>query len=82
MLYSTGGTGFSSAPANNDLATVAAFSDRLEDPEFLPGEWFNPPPGEDGTLVMGGWPPSAVVAEWHMALYEHNIMDRNSDYLA
>ena len=74
--------GLSEKPNDSDLATVAAFAERFEAPGFSPGEWVNPPPREDGVIVFGWWAPSVEVANWQRALYDHQIMDLDSDYLS
>ena len=78
---SEGRLGLSKRPTNSDLAAIAVFAECFEASGFLPGEWINPPPREDGVFVIGWWSPSDVVAKWHKALYDHNIMDPDSDYL-
>lgn len=72
----------SEEPTKSDLAAVAAFTERFEASGFSPGEWVKARKREDGVIVMGWWSASPEVAEWHHALYDHNIIDPDCDYLS
>ena len=59
-----------------DLATLFEASD------FSPGKWHMPETREDGVIEMGWWEAHSAVAVWEQALYDHNIIDADSGYLA
>lgn len=68
-------------PSRSDLIAVASFAERFAQPDFSTGEWIAPKPQEDGVIHVGWWSPSQTVAEWGQALYDHQIVDPDSDYL-
>lgn len=68
-------------PTLNDLNAVAAFSERFAAPDFVAGEWIQPSERDDGVIQLGWWSPSDVVSQWEQALYDHSIVDPDSDYL-
>lgn len=71
-----------SAPASEDLMAVApAFAARFDEPAFPPGAWANPETRDDGVIILGWWSASETVVAWERALYDHHIIDPQSDYL-
>lgn len=72
----------SSGPSRQDLLAVAAFADLFDAPGFVAGEWHAPQTRADGMIETGYWMPSEAVAEWSQALYDHHIIDPDSDYLS
>jgi hypothetical protein len=69
-------------PSTGDLLDVASFADKFDAPDFTVGEWHDPVRHEDGVVEVGWWSPSEVVHAWERALYDHHIIDPDSDYLA
>ena len=72
----------SNTPTRDDLVAVAAFANIFARPEFVAGEWVKPFPRDDGVIQLGWWSASETVAEWERALYDHNIIDPDGDYLS
>lgn len=71
-----------SAPSTESLAPFARFAAAFEAPDFCAGEWGGGEEVEPGVQTLPWWSPSRVVLEWHQALYDHDIMDPQSDYLS
>jgi hypothetical protein len=71
----------SEQPTTDDLLAIASFADRFDEPGFVAGEWVSPEPTGPGHLVIGYWMPSETVVQWTEALYDHHIIDPESDYL-
>lgn len=74
--------GSETIPTSVDLLAVAAFSERFEAPGFDAGRWHVPTPRDDGVIEIGWWEADPAVAAWEQALYAHNVIDPDSDYLA
>jgi len=72
----------SERPSSDDLLAIAAFAVAFDSPDFVAGEWVEPETRDDGVMVLGWWNPSETIVEWEQALYDHHIMDPNSDCLA
>ena len=71
-----------SNPTAHDLLSVACFADKFDAPDFTVGEWHDPVRREDGVVEVGWWSPSEAVHTWEKALYDHHVIDPDSDYLA
>ena len=69
------------SPSRDDLRAFADFSERFSALGFVAGEWIEPTTRDDGVIEVGWWSASAAVAEWEQALYDHKIIDPDSDYL-
>ena len=72
----------SKRPTKSDLAEVAAFTKRFEAPDFSPGEWVPSKKLRDDIATLPWWKGSPEVNEWNKALYDHNIIDPDSDYMS
>jgi len=64
----------SDGPTREDLRTVCELARRFDATDFVAGEWILPAPGENGVAMLGTWLPSADVARWQDALYEHHVV--------
>ena len=67
--------------SGEDLRAVASFDDRFKALGFVSGERVESTTREDGVIVLGWWRPSETVVRWNEALYDHKIIDPDSDYL-
>jgi hypothetical protein len=69
-------------PSREDLLTVGAFAEQFDAPGFTVGEWVQPRVRDDGVTETGWWSASDTVIAWEAALYEHHIIDPDSDYMS
>ncbi len=74
--------GANQRPDEYDLAAFAVFAQAFEERSFVAGTVHPPEEVEPGVMALGWWAPSDLVAAWHEALYEHQIIDPDSDYLS
>lgn len=71
-----------SGPSRGDLLAVASFATQFETPGFVAGTWHLPASRADGVVEIGWWEADPAVVAWEQALYDHHIIDPDSDYLA
>ncbi len=69
-------------PSAEDLRVFAEFANAFESDDFVAGTPYGEEEVEPGVYTMGGWIPSEIVIQWETALYDHHIIDGNSDYLS
>ena len=72
----------SMTPTKHDLLAVAAFADRFDAPDFVVGRDVPGSVDEDGVVHIGWWEHSPTVSGWAQALYEHHVINPQSDYLS
>lgn len=61
---------------------IAKFADLFAEPDFSPGTTVPMHEVEPGVFTFGWWDASPIAAQWAQALYEHHIIDAESDYLS
>jgi len=74
--------GANQRPDKYDLAAFTVFAQAFEEQSFVAGTVHPPEEIEPGVMAIGWWASSDVVERWHEALYHHQIIDPDSDYLS
>lgn len=70
------------SPSAEELRALSKYAVAFASPGFVAGEWVHPESRDDRVIVLGWWSSSETVLEWEQALYDHHILNLQSDYMA